>query len=515
MNRLRLAGQVTIAAFIAVGLTGEMNAQNPSLKGEPTARTMGDTSSLLQTKLHGDEKIATPAGVIELQDSFFGPDASEKIYAEMDFQRACQCYLWSHPLVSMKTWQEEQANAFDAHGDNDFVVLQTLDEKRGVVTGNLTTPYIINFINLSAGPIVIDYPAGRTLTGFLDLWQRPFGYAGLTGPDLGKGGRYVLVGPGTNIDDVVVENASVFQSPTNNVAFTQRILDNDPEFYAKFKSEMRIGRLGKPLMECRFIEGRDAKWSGTAPRGITYWERLARLINEEPVRPIDKAWMAMLLPLGIERGTDFAPNEHQRETLLKGAAMGELMARNLQVFPRFTKPYWDGTQWYKSFDFGIEQELPERIELDERTTWFYEAVTSSKEMVTPQVGSGQVYMTTKRDSEGRMLRADKLYRLRVPKDVPAGQFWALTLYSENTRRPYDNGLNSVRSINLDSRLTDLQRNADGSVDLYIGPNAPAGLESNWMKTSGDDGWFVYFRLYAPQQPFFDKTFRLPDFTMLE
>ena len=123
-------------------------------------------------------------------------------------------------------------------------------------------------------------------------------------------------------------------------------------------------------------------------------------------------------------------------------------------------------------------------------------------------------MTTKRDSTGDLLRADKTYRLHVPADVPAGQFWALTLYSEETRRAYDNGLGTLRSANLDSQLEDLKRNNDGSVDLYIGPKAPHGYESNFMKTVGEDGWFVYFRLYAPLQPFFDKTFTLPDFEVV-
>ncbi len=36
-----------------------------------------------------------------------------------------------------------------------------------------------------------------------------------------------------------------------------------------------------------------------------------------------------------------------------------------------------------------------------------------------------------------------------------------------------------------------------------------------MKTVDDDGWFVYFRLYAPEQPFFDKTFKLTDFERLD
>lgn len=72
------------------------------------------------------------------------------------------------------------------------------------------------------------------------------------------------------------------------------------------------------------------------------------------------------------------------------------------------------------------------VAVDERTTWFYEAVISSDGMVNPRVGAGWVYMTTKRDSIGTPVRADRTYRLRVPKDVPVGQFWAA-----DTRRRLD------------------------------------------------------------------------------
>ena len=134
--------------------------------------------------------------------------------------------------------------------------------------------------------------------------------------------------------------------------------------------------------------------------------------------------------------------------------------------------------------------------------------------MNPVVGAGQVYLTTKRDSEGRLFRADRTYRLRVPGDVPVRQFWALTLYSENTRRPYNNGGGDVASTNLDSGMPGLVRNADGSVDLFVGTKAPSGFEQNFMRTVGQDGWFVYFRLYAPLEPFFDKRFALPDFEMI-
>ena len=221
----------------------------------------------------------------------------------------------------------------------------------------------------------------------------------------------------------------------------------------------------------------------------------------------------MLEPLGIVKGRAFDPDDRQRRILTEAAALGELMNRNIQVNPRYTAPYWPGTCWYKSFDFDTSQETDTALQLDQRATWFYEAVTSTKGMVHPEPGAGQVYMTSKRDSRGRLLRADRTYRLHVPPDVPVAQFWSLTLYSENTRRPYGNGGTDIRSASLDSR-PQLQHNPDHSIDLYIGPEPPAGAETNWMKIVDQDGWFVYFRLYAPTEPFFDKTWSLPDFEPL-
>ena len=225
--------------------------------------------------------------------------------------------------------------------------------------------------------------------------------------------------------------------------------------------------------------------------------------------------MALIEPLGIKKGEPFNPDERLIKILEEGVALGELMLRNLQTNPRFAHAYWEGTSWYKSFDFTIPQITDYKVELDERAVWFYEAVTSSEGMVNPVPGKGQVYMTSKRDSDGNLVRADKTYKLRVPKDVPVAQFWSLTLYSEDTRRPYDNGGTELASASLDSRTEQLQYNKDGSVDLYIGANAPQGMESNFMKTVDEDGWFVYFRLYAPTEPFFDKTFSLPDFELVK
>jgi hypothetical protein len=471
--------------------------------------------SLANATLKGDEKIATPYGQIILDDSYITDESSKKLFDAMDLQRAAQAYIWSTPLVSFTMWRDQQNKLYGPNARGTFAVFSSYNEKLGIVTGNLTTPYIIGFDNLSKGPIYVDYPAGKTAGGFLDFWQRPIADVGLTGPDQGKGGKYIIVGPGDDPSKYKKDGVYVFQSDTNNVFFGLRLLEADPGYKNNFKSELKISAVGGTPVSINFIENVNKPWSATAPRGIEYWTLLQEILGEEPVREQDKPWMALIEPLGIAKDKAFSPDVRQTQILKEGAALGELMARNLQINPRYTEPYWSGTQWYKSFDFAISQETDTKVQIDQRATWFYEAVTSTKGMVEPQVGAGQIYMTTKRDSKGDLLRADKTYRLHVPPNVPVGQFWALTLYGEDTRRAYDSGAGTIRSANLDSRLTDLKRNSDGSVDLYVGARAPAGFESNYMKTEGDDGWFVYFRLYAPLQPFFDKSFKLPDFELID
>jgi len=512
MKKTILAIGITLALFAtALFATSCQNEES----SKATKAKNSNATSLESAKLIGDEAISSPYGTLELEHNYITDESSEKLFDAMDLQRASQAYIWSTPLVSFYTFIEEQNKSYETGNLGEFAVFKSLKEKRGVVTGNLTTPYILQFYNLSNGAIEIEYPAGQTASGLLDLWQRPIADMGLTGPDQGKGGTYIVVGPEEDINKYQKDGAFVYQSATNNILIGVRLLDPSPEFAKEFKKSLKMGKVGEPKVPTIFKEDLDREWSATAPRGMLYWERLHRIINEEPVREQDKVWMAMLEPLGIVKGKDFNPDERQTKILLEGVALGELMLRNLQINPRFAEPYWPETNWYKSFDFTIPQITDYKVELDERAVWFYEAVTSTEGMVNPVVGKGQVYMTTKRDKKGNLLRADKTYKLTVPKDVPVAQFWSVVLYSEETRRPYDNGGDNIKDVALNSRMKQLQYNDDGSVDLYIGVKAPEGMETNFLKTVGQDGWFVYFRLYAPTEPFFDKSFELPDFVVIE
>ena len=210
--------------------TTDGSGTTPSL-GTPSSGTPSSGTPLEKATLHGNEVIATPIGDIALTNTYFDDDASKRLYDEMDYQRATQSYVWSTPLVSIATWRDAQAKAYGVTGETDFVVLRSLKEKRGIVTGNLTTPYLFNFLSLEKGPLEIEYPAGQTAAGVLDFWQRPVTDLGLTGPDQGKGGKYIIVGPADDPAKFDKPGYFVRQSATNNICVGLRILDKDPAFY--------------------------------------------------------------------------------------------------------------------------------------------------------------------------------------------------------------------------------------------------------------------------------------------
>ena len=125
-------------------------------------------------------------------------------------------------------------------------------------------------------------------------------------------------------------------------------------------------------------------------------------------------------------------------------------------------------------------------------------------MVTPKVGSGTQYIAGIRDSKGQPLDGSKTYKVHLPKNVPAKQFWAFTLYNVQTRSMLQT---DQRFPEITSAEGKVQKNADGSYDVYFGPKAPKGKESNWIQTVPGMGWHMLFRLYGPEQAWFDKTWR--------
>jgi hypothetical protein len=460
------------------------------------------------------ETIETRIGTLSFTHDFANgyptKETVEKLYDERDFQRACQAYLWALPIVSCAQDQEQIRTVFGG-GDLDFGVAVTYEERLGILTPNVVTPYIGGVTDLgTTGPLVLDVPAGAIAGVVDDVWQRPVTDVGLSGPDQGRGGKYLLLGPGQTVPQS--EGFIVVHSSTMNVMTLLRNLETDPEKAERLQKQIRLypyAQRDNPP-ENRFIRSGAKKYTFMQPRGMAYWERLADIVNREPVQERDRIMMAMLRSIGIEKGKPFQPDERQKKILTEAALVGEAMAKANDFDKRRMElsHYKDGVQWHLSLCLDPIQEAESYTQLDERAAWFYEAAATSKGMVTNTPGTGQVYLGSYKDKDGNWLDGTNTYRLHVPPNAPVKQFWSLTVYDVGTRSLIEN---QRQLADRNSRQADLMRNTDGSVDVYVGLTAPEGFEKNWIPSVPGRAWFAYFRLYAPTEAHFDRTWTLPDF----
>ena len=147
--------------------------------------------------------------------------------------------------------------------------------------------------------------------------------------------------------------------------------------------------------------------------------------------------------------------------------------------------------------------------LDERSAWFYEAVTLMSAMTSHVPGFGQAYLGAYRDAEGNYLDGGKNYTLTMSASPPAKRFWAVTLYDNMDRLLL---VNKQGRSTLSSQSKDMVKNADGSTTLYFGPHPPKDkkLERNWVQTNPGQGWFTYLRLYGPEEAYLNKTWKPND-----
>ncbi|NMX60122.1 DUF1254 domain-containing protein [Pseudomonas sp. WS 5059] len=457
------------------------------------------------------QTLDTRIGPITMEGELPAHSEIAKLYGELDFQQATQSFLWALPLVSYAQWQDEFSTKLGARS-GDLMVLTTYEDKLGVITANATTPYILGFVDLNeTGPLVIELPPGPTAGGIGDFWQRAIIDMGQTGPDQGKGGKYLVLPPGHE-PPADAGKYYLAKSQTMNVLVGFRVLDPDPAKGKALVEQFRMYPYAQRANpgKTRLLSPAGKPWSGTQPRGMAYWERLHGIIQKEPVNERDRFYMAMLASLGIEKDRPFNPNEHQRQALEQGAQMGELIAKANAFAKRFPQAqYWPDRQWDTVLNIADpSQRVTFYDQLWERSAWFYEAVTNTKGMVSKTPGLGQTYLGAYTDQKGQWLDGAKHYKLHVGANPPAKQFWSMTVYDIDSRCLIDN---PQRKADLSSRQ-DLKKNPDGSVDLYFGPTAPKDFENNWVQTLPGKHWFSYFRLYAPTEAYFDKRWKLDDIT---
>ena len=190
-------------------------------------------------------------------------------------------------------------------------------------------------------------------------------------------------------------------------------------------------------------------------------------------------------------------------------AVANATARTLAFRTPFKEAYlYENSYWKEGFIGGSYEWLKDGGKggryLDARALFFYSATFTTPAMVLKMVGLGSQYAFATQDINGNIFDGAETYKLTIPANVPAKDFWSIVVYDPQTRSELQTS-NPFPSKN--SKSDSMLENADGSVDLYFGPRAPAGKKQNWIETVPNKSWFPILRLYGPLDPWFDKTWK--------
>ena len=466
-------------------------------------------------------------------NSYPTAQSAARLTDELLFQRATQVYLWALPAVNLMAMKEASEKVFGA-GYNVFPVWkERLDAKTVVTTPNSDVIYAMTYVDVGKdGPLVIEIPPQQQ--GILDdFWQRPIpgptvddktyaGDVGLAGPDKGKGGKFLLLPPG--YEGSAPDGHFVYRSRTNNVFVFWRAFFTDPKDLGppnKLIEQTRIYPLGKEAQAkpMQFPDASGKPVNMLFPRDSSFFDMLSRFADSEAIDPVDADWRGMMASIGIVKRQPFKPDAHAR-AILDAAAKTAFKMSRVMVYANVAKQsgglIYDDRRYMEptrsgAADFEWLEKSGSFRDLDLRSGAYSIVYATSSAMVSGVPGQGARYLTALQSADGQYLSGDKSYRLHLPPNVPAAIFWSATLYDADTASGLDNGQPFPSIGSRDKPAA----NADGSIDLYFSPTAPAGKEANWRRTVPRRGFFMILRLYGPTQAYFDKSWKPGDVELVK
>jgi len=464
------------------------------------------------------KRAAAAAVAIALMSAVL-PAVAQMPKAELDRRaverRAVEAVIWGMPVVNYDLMLQEMLGKTAGKVNQVIYWGRPLDWKNQTLTPNPDTLYFMAFLNTKeAGPIVIEVPSadanGSLNANFVNVWQQPLEDAGLLGVDKGKGLKLVMLPPGWAQpvpDGLVALKPETFGSyvlfRSNLASRSDADIARSVEYGKRIKVYPLSQASGPPPTV--FTDVKDTLFDSTIRYDDSFFVNLDRIVQGEPWLWRDRAMMDPLRSLGIEKGKPFAPDAATKQAL--GAGIREAHAWMAAKYDAGLPPFFEGTHW----TYPAHPELlkaaansfdnPDSFPVDWRGITYTYAYIGIK-----RLGAGQFYLINIKDKDGQDYDGSKSYRLRVPPDVPVEQYWSLTAYDRDTHA-------LIRNVDRASRASnaaDVKKMPDGSVELFLGPKAPAGQETNWIPTDPTRKFELMFRLYGPKPALFEKKWTLPD-----
>jgi len=436
------------------------------------------------------------------------------INEQVIYGRAINAVIWGMPAVNFELLHD---GLLQAKGDFNQVVYWSglINSKNQTLTPNPDVIYINPLYDTRKGPVVLEIPAAdgaSSITGSLDDgWQTAIEDVGPAGVDKGKGGKYLILPPGYK-EKIPKGYIPMPSSTYAGFAILRSNLTDGSEKdlaraidYGKKVKIYPYSQAANPPPTA-FVDLLDVNFGNTIPYDLHFFEVLNQFVQREPWLERDKAMIDQLKSIGIEKGKPFNPDGRAKE-ILKAAINDAHVWVDQKYQTVFNPPFYEGTSWalpaFPDFTKAIMANYvdPNTYPVDERAAAYSIAYFSTKHL-----GTGQYYLMTVKDSNGKPFDGSKQYRLHLPPNVPVKLYWSVTAYDRETHAL----IKDMKYASRASTTPGLQKNADGSTDIYFGANAPQGKESNWVPTEAKRQFEVLARFYGPEKAFFDKAWKMGD-----
>jgi len=459
------------------------------------------------------DKVKTRIGTLKYFDGVPTEKTAEMVLDNLAYIRGVEAFLNGLPMASTHALIEGFKSIGVTEAHHMIVTDKLMDSNPLFLTPNTDTVYAFNTFDLEkTGPLVIEVPPGTGPGTVNDAFFRFVVDMGAPGPDRGKGGKYLILPPG--YEGKEPEGYFISRSPTYNNLLILRgfLVDGKPDAAAKmFSEQVKIYPLSEKDDPPKMVitSGSGISYNTIHANDFSFYEEIAEVLHKEPLGFIDLELRGLFASIGLQKGKDFNPGPKLIKTLTDAAAVGNATARTL-IFrtPQEEAYLYENSYWKVGFIGGNHEWLKDEGAggryLDARTLFFYAATVNTPAMVLKMVGLGSQYAIITQDRDGNIFDGAKTYKLNIPANVPANDFWSIVVYDPQTRSELQTS-NPFPSKN--NKSGNMVENADGSVDLYFGPKAPEGKEQNWIETVPKKSWFPILRIYGPLEPWFNKSWK--------
>ena len=460
--------------------------------------------------------VKTSIGTLRFLDGAPLPETASKAYDYLDTMRGVDAFFKGIQGASLHSLIQG-AHSIGAKEFNQVMIMdKLLDSKPLFLTGNTSTMYVVPDFDLKKnGPMVLEAPPGM-LGAFNDAWFRYLQDIGLAGPDRGKGGKYLLLPPGYRGD--VPKGYFVVQSTTYDVwAFMRGSIAKGLDVARKnVVDHLKIYPLSMKddPPEIELVSASGVSFNTIHPNDHTFYEHIHDVIEREPIEMLNPETRGLFASIGIEKGKPFVPDARMQKILTDAVAIANAAVRSVVWYPR-TDVNMKGVQIYPDTNSAwimgfVDKNVffngkdGQTMNSDARVMFYYPYTEVTPAMALTRAGAGSDYAITYVDSKKQPFDGSKAYKLNIPANPPVNDFWALTMYDNQTRSQ----LQTSQSFpSVGSQTDGIKNNADGSYDIYFAPKPPKGFENNWLETIPGKGWFTALRMYGPLEPWIEKTWR--------